>query len=76
MTQTPSRLFLVAPLLVALALGLSACGRRGPLDIPGGGAASTPTPAQNATTYSPIRQPDQRKTVVPSKEPFVLDPLL
>lgn len=72
--QTKSRLFVIAPLLAALALGLSACGRRGPLDIPDGG---TSKPAeQNTNTFSPTRPPDKPKAVVPSKEPFFLDPIL
>ncbi|MDH7798072.1 MULTISPECIES: lipoprotein [unclassified Beijerinckia] len=72
--QTKSRLFVIAPLLAALALGLSACGRRGPLDIPDGGA--TKPAEQNTNIYSPTRQSDKPKAVVPSKEPFLLDPIL
>jgi len=71
--HTKSRLFVFAPLLAVLALGLSACGRRGPLEIPGGGASQ---PAQSSNVYSPTRASDKPKVIVPSKEPFILDPIL
>lgn len=72
--QTKSRLFVLAPLLAVLALGLSACGRRGPLEIPGG--ASQPEQSQSSNVYSPTRASDKPKVIVPSKEPFILDPIL
>jgi len=66
-------------LTVTFAIGLSACGRRGALEVPTRAGAPAPRPAaENAppTTFSPGGSSSKPKVVVPSKEPFVLDPLL
>ena len=53
--------------LIGLALGLAACGQRGPLKPP-----SASMPDQGAQTEAPA---SKQNTDVPDKE-FILDPLL
>ena len=77
--RSPARFWLPLTLAAGLAVGLAACGKRGALDIPGGGAtASAPIPAETSAigVYSPTGQTAKNRVVVPSKEPFILDPLL
>lgn len=62
--MTRKSLLLALTLLAALATGLSACGRKGPLERPPGTAAA-PTPEQ--TSDATVRGPDK---------PFILDGLL
>jgi predicted small lipoprotein YifL len=73
-----TRTCLALALTVTFAIGLSACGRRGALEVPTRAGAPTARPAENAppTTFSPGGSSSKPKVVVPSKEPFVLDPLL
>jgi predicted small lipoprotein YifL len=67
-------------LVGALAAGLAACGRKGPLDLPPTAAAA---PAQQTTTSplvppigsAPTTQPTQANPTPPNRS-FVLDPLL
>jgi predicted small lipoprotein YifL len=78
-TKTPLRPYLTLALVVALAASLSACGRRGSLEVPTRSGAPAPKPAADASppsTFSPGAPTSKPKVVVPSKEPFVLDPLL
>ncbi len=57
--------------LLAIALGLSACGRKGPLDAPPGTAVSrAPAPAESAET------PDKPRATPNSKRTSPLDWLL
>ncbi|MBQ0821050.1 hypothetical protein KBI52_12610 [Microvirga sp. HBU67558] len=66
-----------------LALGLTACGRRGALEPPPDASAQaaetqTQTPASDATLPSPVGTPRSqanRGYTIPNK-PFILDPLL
>jgi predicted small lipoprotein YifL len=78
-TRTHLRPYLALALAVTLAIGLSACGRRGSLEVPTRSGAPAPKPAAEAappSTFSPGAPTSKPKVVVPSKEPFVLDPLL
>jgi len=77
-TRTLLRPYLTLALVVALAASLSACGRRGALEVPTGGTTPAAHPAENAppTTFSPGAPSSKPKIIVPSKKPFVLDPLL
>ncbi|MDF2118212.1 lipoprotein [Roseiarcaceae bacterium H3SJ34-1] len=77
-TRSHLRPYLALALAVTLAFGLSACGRRGALEVPTGGTTPAARPAENAppTTFSPGAPSSKPKVIVPSKEPFVLDPLL
>ncbi|HXE24355.1 MAG TPA: lipoprotein [Roseiarcus sp.] len=60
-------------LAIAFALGLSGCGRYGPLEPPGSAA---PKPANtNPTSMSALSHPSI-PPIVPPKQPFFLDPLL
>jgi predicted small lipoprotein YifL len=71
--------FALAVLLATAALGLSACGRKGPLDPPSAATAAPPLPAPPgdasgapppaAAAATPAAQPAQKKS-------FLLDPLL
>ncbi len=66
-----------------LALGLTACGRRGALEPPPDASAQaaetqTQTPASDATLPSPVGTPrstPRQGYTIPNK-PFILDPLL
>jgi predicted small lipoprotein YifL len=62
-------------LACALAAGLAACGRKGPLDPPPTAAA----PAEGTAAVSGQQAappPENAATQPPSKRPFLLDPLL
>ncbi len=52
---------------LALAAGLSACGRKGPLEAPGGSSVATPAPAGQTSEPVEEQQPDRR---------FILDGLI
>jgi len=63
--------------LIAAALGLSACGRKGPLDPPPT-AAAPPPPAASAADASgaPATGNPSAPPVPTQKKSFILDPLL
>jgi predicted small lipoprotein YifL len=62
-------------LACALAAGLAACGRKGPLDPPPTAAAPAEgTAAASGQQAAP--PPENAATQPPSKRPFLLDPLL
>jgi len=64
----------LAVLVTAIALGLSACGRKGPLDPPPS-AAVPPPPAASAA--DPAGAPATANPPAPTqKKSFLLDPLL
>lgn len=79
---------LPAPLLlcgaIALAMTLSACGRRGPLEPPPGSVEAQKEAAEERgetlsnVTIPPVGKGASRKTppIRAPKEPFILDPLL
>jgi predicted small lipoprotein YifL len=81
-----SRLPVARALLIAglVALGLTACGRRGALEAPPDPSApqaqaQTGNEEDEGTVPSPVGTPRQKaskKGYVIPKEPFVLDPLL
>lgn len=68
------RRYLSAAVMVALvaAVGLSACGRKGPLEPPPGAAAAVAAPIDPTLAGAPPPPPPPDK---PDK-PFFLDPLL
>ena len=72
--------FIVIALAPALALG--ACGRKGPLEPHPDDTSAMPRQRSTITTPEPLEQrtrPQRRalsSPVTPSKEPFILDPLL
>ena len=74
-----ARRFLVAGLV---ALTLSGCGRKGPLEPPPGAAIAKPViePGEAAkpgiTTPGSLKPKKKRTTIVPPKDPFILDPIL
>jgi predicted small lipoprotein YifL len=59
---------------VLVALALCGCGRKGPLDLPPGAAASNP--AGNPPQLGPDGQPVAAAPQPPPKKTSVLDPLL
>ena len=81
--RAPIRPALVLALLVLTGAGLSGCGRKGALESPT--AAATPAPAAPAAG-SPDAKPADKPvaktvqtpgaTIVPSKEPSILDAIL
>jgi predicted small lipoprotein YifL len=56
------------------ALGLSACGRKGPLELPPGTAQNAP--AGDPPVIGPDGRPIAAAPQPAPKKPFVLDPLL
>ena len=76
-SPTPSVRRLVAlSLLFGLALVAAGCGRRGPLEPPGGAIASpTPAPTASADVADPMGRP-KNPPITPPKQSFILDPLL
>jgi len=65
----------LAVLVTAIALGLSACGRKGPLDPPPSAAVPPPPPAASAADASGA--PATANPAPPTqKKSFLLDPLL
>jgi predicted small lipoprotein YifL len=60
-------------LLAGLALGVSGCGRAGPLEAPPNPHA-TATPSSDNPTAGLTRP--KSAPIVPPKQPFLLDPLL
>jgi len=80
----PSRtaLFRLA-LACALAAGLAACGRKGPLDLPPADSAAATQQQQQQTATGPLHPPIGATTQPPAAQnpgapnrPFLLDPLL
>lgn len=57
---------------VVAAIGLSACGRKGPLEPPPGMAATAANPDPIAAASAPQTPPPPDKP----NRPFILDPLL
>jgi predicted small lipoprotein YifL len=78
-SQRPIRLLLVAG---ALALALSACGRRGALEPPPSATApaaqpEAAQPAAGPIPGSPVGQARRRPgPIVPGNDPFILDAIL
>ncbi len=75
--RAPIRPALVLTLLALTATGLAGCGRKGSLEVP---TAST-TPAPSATSAQTTTDPKAVSTpggttIVPSKEPSILDAIL
>jgi predicted small lipoprotein YifL len=66
-----TRLFVILPALAVMAAGLSACGRRGALELP---PAEKPAPAAQGQILSDPAPaaPEKKKP----DTPFILDPLL
>jgi len=65
----------LAVLVTAIALGLSACGRKGPLDPPPSAAVPPPPPSASAADASGA--PATANPPAPTqKKSFLLDPLL
>jgi predicted small lipoprotein YifL len=63
-------------LLFGVALLAAGCGRRGPLEPPGGAIATpTPTPTASSDVTDPMGRP-KNPPITPPKKPFVLDPIL
>ncbi len=65
-------------LVLAAALSLAGCGRRGPLELPpeaGGATKPATAPTVNPLIPNPGKQ-NEPPTVTPPKTPFFLDPLL
>jgi predicted small lipoprotein YifL len=61
-------------LLFGVALLAAGCGRRGPLEPPGG-AIATPTPTASSDVTDQMGRP-KNPPITPPKKPFVLDPIL
>ncbi len=83
MSHFPDRLFFRLALIGALAaaFGLTACGRKGPLDPPPSAVSATgkQEPANTSLISSPFEKPAGKAQSNASKVPdksFVLDPLL
>jgi predicted small lipoprotein YifL len=69
--------------LAALAMGLQACGRRAPLDVPQTFDQATPGTAADAAARNPARDaqgneiaPTRMPSIRPAADSFILDPLL
>ncbi len=63
-------------LLFGVALLAAGCGRRGPLEPPGGAIATpTPTPTASSDVTDQMGRP-KNPPITPPKKPFVLDPIL
>jgi predicted small lipoprotein YifL len=64
--------------LIAAALGLSACGRKGALDPPPNASAPPPPPAASAADASgaPATANPAAPPAATQKKSFILDPLL
>ena len=63
-------------LLFGVALLAAGCGRRGPLEPPGGAIATpTPTPTASSDVTDQMGRP-KNPPITPPKKPFVLDPML
>lgn len=76
-SHTPSARRLIAlSLVLGLALLAAGCGRRGPLEPPGGAIASpTPAPTASPDVTDQMGRPKNPPIAHP-KTPFVLDPIL
>jgi predicted small lipoprotein YifL len=67
--------------VLAAALGLAACGRKGPLDPPPGAVSATgeQEPTNTALISSPFEKPGDKSTKTVDEapdKPFILDSLL
>jgi predicted small lipoprotein YifL len=79
--QRRTALFRLA-LACALAAGLSACGRKGPLDLPPADSAAATQQQQQQSATGPVNplgpptQPPAAQNPGAPNRPFLLDPLL